>query len=285
MIAGIASLAFTGMGDTIAYWQFDTDGGLGHHLHASVGGSSYNLSQVGGGVAASGLHSGSPITNPDSSAGFTGGAAASNTGSGLGTGGGSNYLRSDPGDDALNLSGNSWTLEGFFQLEASPGGLDVLMHTRSVGGQGMLLTLRDGTTSNAKANLFVSDGSSTIDSDFFDGSILFGTTPRQWHHYALTWDGSEFEFFLDGASGGTLSSGALNLSNVDNNDSGHLELIGRSTFPGNGLNGRIDEFRISDLALGSGDFLNSVPEPSSLALLVGGGVLLQALRKRKSVLR
>ncbi len=109
-------------------------------------------------------------------------------------------------------------------------------------------------------------------------------TVGQWHHLAGTWDGSNMSFYLDGllkgtvAAAGTISYPVSNpvVLGADNEASGNLEWF----FPG-----RIDEVRISDVALSPSQFLTSpVPEPATLALAWIGalGILTCRVRRRLS---
>ncbi|MGB0993118.1 MAG: LamG domain-containing protein, partial [Akkermansiaceae bacterium] len=99
---------------------------------------------------------------------------------------------------------------------------------------------------------------------------------NEWHHIALTFDGSSLRLYVDHV-----------IANQVNNITGTVRtgvapfLIGAGNFgtpAGNGafrrnFQGDIDEVRLSDVALNSSDFL-TVPEPSSSLLLGLASVLI-----------
>lgn len=101
-------------------------------------------------------------------------------------------------------------------------------------------------------------------------------TLNEWHHVALVKSPGQYELYIDG-----LSLGAAPLpASAD----GPYVLIGSETGDrtiGYGFRGYIDEFRISDTALTPDQFLNAVPEPSSVILLIVGAGLLMRHRIRR----
>lgn len=115
---------------------------------------------------------------------------------------------------------------------------------------------------------------------------------NEWFHVAVTYDGNEntsdnIKFYW------TRMDDSRTEANLVASDSDMVEdLSGNSAIFGagndyrtsgsgntNNLEGRIDEVRISSIARSSDDFLFAVPEPSSLAL-IGIGGLLVARRRR-----
>ena len=99
-----------------------------------------------------------------------------------------------------------------------------------------------------------------------------------WYHLAAVGDASAgtLELFVDGSSVGS-SAGYTGLF-----DSNTIWTFGRGFFGGSAdrLDGHLDEVRFSDSALAPSEFLNAVPEPTSLTLLLAGGLALAARRRR-----
>ena len=85
-------------------------------------------------------------------------------------------------------------------------------------------------------------------SDLFDNS---------WHHLAGVYDGTTMEFFVDGVSQGTQATNFV--SNTRDFRMGSTHVNSRHFI------GNLDEVRISNTALAPSQFLNAVPEPSTMA--------------------
>ena len=121
----------------------------------------------------------------------------------------------------------------------------------------------------------------SISSNFsVHGSIDDGA----WHHIAVTYDEntSLFQLFKDYSLIGTLNPDDSGANQIVY-DGGVLHIGGRSN--GNGLQGWIDEPRLSDGVLTVDQFLRTgippqpIPEPSSMLLLAVGGLMLMSRRK------
>lgn len=102
----------------------------------------------------------------------------------------------------------------------------------------------------------------------------------EWQHYALVKQPGEYSIYIDGTLqfNGALPSGTDGPYFFFGTDiSGDREI-------GEGFRGYIDEFRISDTALTPDQFLNAVPEPSTLVLISVGllGVCGRRLLKTKA---
>jgi hypothetical protein len=106
----------------------------------------------------------------------------------------------------------------------------------------------------------------------------------QWHHVAVTYDSltSTKQLYLDGAALGDPVSVASALAVTGNNF--RLGTI-HHAFGDEYCNGLLDSVRVYNTALSSGDIysLASVPEPTTLAMALGGliGLLAYAWRKRR----
>ncbi|MBU0677392.1 MAG: LamG domain-containing protein, partial [Verrucomicrobia bacterium] len=96
----------------------------------------------------------------------------------------------------------------------------------------------------------------------------------QWQHFALVMEASEYNVFIDGQlqyNGPLPSGGEGPYSFPGTNITGDRTIGGDSGT----WRGYIDEFRISDEALSPDQFLNAVPEPNSLLLILAGLALVR----------
>ncbi len=271
---GIVSVAIWASGvvahaDTVAYWQFDGDGG-GTYSNASVGAGAYNLVAVGGPFSQSGLSAGA-VPNPDATVGFVGSPSA-NAGSLFSVSNQARYMAtSGDGSAGLTLAGSSrWTMEGWYNLYAGTGPtIDMLWTTRDSSSSFVGLSLHV----NVAGELEFVVQQTGLSTNLLSGAGF--TTTGLWHHVAMTFDGTAganglFEMFMNGSSVGTLALPvAMNRVTIDTGDVAQLRFAGRAAST-NSLAGRLDEWRLSDAVLAPDQFLNYVPEPSTAALILCG---------------
>ncbi len=104
------------------------------------------------------------------------------------------------------------------------------------------------------------------------------------HMLALTIDGTDISYYIDGAFIGSTALGANTLASLSN----ERAMLGQSVFPGDPLFvGSINEFSILDNALSGPEIADHfaagpVPEPSTFALIGMGLAGLAVLRRRRA---
>ena len=197
-------------------------------------------------------------------------------------------VASDPGN-VFNLHNKSFTFEGWFQhqdTDITDSFGAIIGGTRnSIPFGGWLLKM--GASGNIE--VFVAEGSGSGNDAF--SIATSGTDYRSsgtgvtFHHFALVWqDGAGdnstglVQIYIDGVLEASMSAGVgFEASVADSNDNSFI-MAGRDVGGGTHWTGRFDEFRFSDQALSSSQFLNA-PEPGSLALLSLGGLCV--LRRRR----
>ena len=233
--------------DIISYLRFEEGSGVyasdetGLMNGALLGG--WSTSDPDGGGAG---YSGWSTSVPGSIVPLTG---AANSGSLYFAGGGEYVNLSNA--NSLDL-GTSFTIEFYFRPEdlSVPNGLLSLSPVSSLGvsmgttpsGTYAFASSFQGQLSIAPANLVVLD---------------------QWHHYALVKQPGGYSIYIDGQLqySSSLPSGTDGPYSFFGTDiAGDREL-------GENFRGYIDEFRISDAALTPDQFLNAVPESSTLVLI------------------
>ncbi len=166
----------------------------------------------------------------------------------------------------------SFTVEFWMRSSAATVGLDLLVDkshgfTDSTGWV-FQSNLNAGTvlfgigTGGAGAGNFTSVSS---------GESLYD---NQWHHLAGVYDSTArmIEFFVDGVSQGTARGTYISNDRVIR--------LGNTRQQSRFFGGSLDELRISDEVLEPGEFLNSVPESSSVLLTVLSLSFLIARRDR-----
>lgn len=128
----------------------------------------------------------------------------------------------------ISTGNTSHTIEGWVYLDGYPSVRSWLMNF----GQ---------FSTGAHHWLINSDGS--IQFGVFNGSVQFTNNlpANEWIHLATTYNGSDYTFYINGASQGTLSA-SFNFTNTDFN-------LGRRFFSGDQFfDGKIDEFRVWNTA-------------------------------------
>jgi len=179
-------------------------------------------------------------------------------------------IRLDP--DTAPVLGAIFTVEAFIRLNSfDPNTGDVKSIIR-VGPGGEVFAIGvyningSGGTNDLEARL-----NGPIPSAVFRGDLSVNTN----YHIAVTYDGADMRLYFDGVlvdsatdvpgfAGSGLQPGSLG-----------EPLIGGAPFQGN-----IDELRISDVALSPSQFLNAIPEPSSLAIYIVATAAIIARRRR-----
>lgn len=117
------------------------------------------------------------------------------------------------------------------------------------------------------------------------GPVPDGTVSGTWHHYAMEVDSTDvtsagIKLYIDGVATGSFSVSGSVTAAAFLNDTFFIGARGGLIAP---YIGSIDEFRISDGFLAPSQFLNAVPEPSSVVLLtLGCGFILLVLRRKWS---
>jgi formylglycine-generating enzyme len=245
---------------TVAYWQFDSNTSS-PGLTDSVG--AHDLTQVGS-FSESFNAAVDPIPTPDSTSGFSGDASANPDpgnarASLLSSGnpdGGRLIVQNDAGS-VFNLSGSSFTFEGWFQHDAdsTPLGFgDIIGGSRDTSGGYTVKMHPDGSI----AAFFAEVGSGDSFLVETTGTDYRGTA---FHHFALTWqDGAGANstgfarIYIDGILQASASAPSeFDAATADANDN-EFRIAGR-TITDNKWDGRLDEFRFSSRVLAPREFL------------------------------
>ena len=113
------------------------------------------------------------------------------------------------------------------------------------------------------------------------GYAAGSTALNGWHHVAMVRDrgDSTVKLYVDGVLEGSEADASGDLTNP-----AWSVVIGQLRDGGGPFNGPIDRIRISDAAFTPGQFIQEVPEPTSLAMLLGmglAGLLAYAWRRRR----
>jgi hypothetical protein len=174
----------------------------------------------------------------------------------------------------------------------------VTLWSKEMSGQqtSMILTKRNGFSAQ-RWSFFTGNQDANGDlrverSNGLDGSqTAAGTTvPDEWNHYAMTMSDngngtSAVKLYINGVDTPVGGGGAGTIA-LDPALVGAQLTIGAKEFPintGVGYHGRMDELAIWDTALTSAQInsimVNGVPEPSSIALLVLGGLSMLVRRR------
>jgi len=183
--------------------------------------------------------------------------------------------------DAVSLQiSNTFTIAAWFN-ETSNSNYGHLFVTGDGGANGRSWLLQ--TDNGGDAAYFWSGGGNTE----FNHSLGFqlpngGAAPENWHHIAITYDGSTMKNYLDG----TLIGSQFGVSSAL--DTWGTLRLGGFNVAGSGFGGSLDDMvifntdetaNIASIMAGTHTEM-MIPEPTSLALLVLGGLGL--LRRRRA---
>lgn len=264
---------------TLAYWRFEDtayldDSSGGGHTLGVVGTSPSQVTPL----PSSG--NGSAFSNPIPN------TSAPNTGlADFGTSLAGNFSVADDGwMDPIGANG-TFTLEAFVNLGGSlpnshnPWIVSQYEYT-SVGERSFAFGInRD--TGGLRAIIAGSTGGS--DRTTFESSLDLAENTD--YYVAMTYDSSNITFYIqDLTNGGVLQSQNIAHSQSLTGSSADVSVGGWDGVngPDERWKGLIDEVRISDTVLSSSEFLVTVPEPSTYALLFGGLGLWIAIIRRRS---
>lgn len=199
-------------------------------------------------------------------------------------------------DLASNLTlGTSFTIEFFFNLEGIPNTRVYdsfpflwLMDTdpSNPGRAGSFMEMGLGQPWNPPFPSAAGVGGRVIDTtgnlETYFHTDYFSLSPHTWHHFAFVREGGIGRFYFDGLQVGNVEFGPTPFGSVTfGTTNEYAYLFGDDTLGGATVTGLLDEFRISDEALDPSQFLNAIPEPSTVGLVVLGLGGLSLLLRRK----
>ena len=257
---------------TVGFWEFSEKApGVGNTVDNTAGaildssGNGNHATALGGIEYVDGV----PTYRPDDTAARLDGVS-------------NNDMFSAPGNagaDDFDFAGG-FTIEWALKTNNVPAGVEYLM-IRETGGE---MWARTGSDGNVQ--IFINDGLGGGHDIFASGDVSIND--GNWHHVAMVRDtaanGGEgrLELFIDYASvnfkDDLNSNGPINLEQ-------NLDLLGRdlTSLRDETFTGDADFVRVSNTALTSTQFIRLVtpiPEPTSLVLLAGGGLLSLQRRRR-----
>lgn len=179
--------------------------------------------------------------------------------------------------DSYHFTGD-FTIEMSFRMDATKSQIFVGKDDKPTANPQPPFTFKGTVSDNLNVELL--DGSGTHRSIASTGPITHG----EWCHAAAVSSGTTLSLYLKGPGdpdyvlqGTAVTTGGLFNSTGTWTVGCGMWDAGISDF----AEGQIDEVRISSTALTTGQFLNSIPEPSSVTLLLGGVVALALLRRRQ----
>lgn len=169
-----------------------------------------------------------------------------------------------------------FTVEAFFRLSSTD---------PNTGDVKKILTVRDGAGFSVELgvlNLNGNGGTNDLLFEMSDDTLelrRFDLSANTNYHLAATYDGTTASLYLDGTLVDSANFQGFTGSGTTQAGIGYDPLVpGSSYFQGN-----IDEVRISDVALSPAQFLNVVPEPTTLPLLALGVIGTICIRRVRLV--
>lgn len=180
------------------------------------------------------------------------------------------------GGGVLSLDGSGYAEFGTHLVPTS-GSYSVVLDFRLAGAQSGIHELISQGSSGGPG--FYIGSSNSFDfrvTDSWGSTGIAFPTDTLWHQMALVVDatGGTSTFYLDGTVLGVLGSAIATTAGGSN-----TRLGAQFGSHGEFFNGEIDNVRIYDSAIGSGE-LAGTPEPSSFLLALGAGSLLLARRRK-----
>jgi hypothetical protein len=269
LILGVCAIAPT-RAATIAHWQF-SDGSAGQNL-SSTGGTQPIATDIVGDREMLSRGSGSQTYSNDVAGPVPGPTSLEFDGSGYAE-------QVDPGtgdeldDDTLDFAaGEAFTIEGFIKFNVDHTGIFFTKRD----GRGIQLHVDTGGT----LNFIVDGGGNNNPRISWNDSNL---TDNQWHHFAAIREGDgDMRIFVDYVEDtDPANNGKSFVSGTLANDAALT--FGANENGGFEFDGFLDEIRISDEVLTPDQFLQTIPEPTTLVLLGLAGTAL--LGRRPAVRR
>lgn len=180
------------------------------------------------------------------------------------------------GGGVLSLDGSGYSEFGAHLIPTS-GSYSVVLDFRLAGAQSGIHELISQGSSGAGFYIGSGGGNGTafrVTDSWFNSGVTF-PTDTLWHQVALVVDGSggTSTFYLDGSALGVL--GAVIATTAGGS---HTRLGAQFGPHGEFFTGEIDNVRIYDSAIGSGE-LAGTPEPASFLLMLGAGASMLVRRR------
>ena len=195
-----------------------------------------------------------------------------------GTENGSLVAGASVGGGVLSLDGSGYAEFGTHLISTS-GSYSVVLDFRLAGAQsGIHELISQGSSGGPGFYIGSGGGNGTtfrVTDSWFNSGVTF-PTDTLWHQVALVVDGSggTSTFYLDGSALGFFGAA------IATTTGGSPTRLGAQFGPhGEFFNGEIDNVRIYDSAIGSGE-LAGTPEPASFLLMLGAGAFMLARRRK-----